>query len=182
VDDVILQEGYGFSQDTRTYSLKLEDIPRFTGKPPDTPSFKVEISFKQRGIIHKTMDMNLLDLPLSTNLYPSSIRLIFRLPRVSSLLSRLAYCVAVLIKRRRDFYEIEPSFSSVLDLDREKADRRKGEIVFDAAGEIRGPIQFVYRFVGKVDFPSLILGAIFTIVTGVIIKLIVDFIYAHLPK
>lgn len=183
VEDVVLEEGYGFSQETTTYALKLDDIPVFAKKPLTTPTFNVAVTFKQRGIIRKVMDMNLIDLPLTTDLGSSSTRLVFRLPPVSSRFSRLRYWTSVLIKRNRDVYDIQLYYGSSLDFDSDRVDKRKGEVAFDAKpGDIKAPIQFVYKVKGKLDFPSVVLGAVFTIIIGVIVTLIVDFVHNHLPK
>lgn len=177
-----MDPGYGFDQDAREYFLKLDDIPQLANKPPGTPTFNITLSFKQRGIVRKTMDTHVVDLPLKTSLYPSSIMMVFKLPSIGSILSKFAYFINVLIKRKRDLYEIAPEDQSALDPDLEKIDKRNGKVIFDAAGEIRGPIQFAYKFVGRVDVPSLIIGVIFTIISGVIVELIIEAIHTYLLK
>lgn len=176
VDGTLFPNGYGFNQDARTYYLKFEDIPQYAGKPLDNPSFKVDISFKQREIARKTMDMNILDVPFSTNFRPSSIELIFKLPKILNPFSKLAYYLAVLVNRKKDLYEIEPLPTSFLPPT--TVNKKNGEIIFHTGKEIKGPIQFAYRFVGEIDVPSLVLGAILIVVTGVIVKLLVDWIYS----
>lgn len=171
VDGNPLPDNYGFNQQDRTYYLKVQDILSVSPKPPGNSSFKIEVSFQQGEIAHKTMDMNLVELGIVSNLLPSSIKLIFKLPKFVGVLSKLNYYLNVLIKRKRDRYEIEPYQLSALQP--AEIDRRNGVIVFDTANEIREAIRFSYRPIGKVDWPSLILGLIFAAISGVIIELII---------
>jgi hypothetical protein len=160
--------------------LNFEDIQTVTNKPLETSSFDVEVAFEQLGVTRKIMDAILFDAPFTTNLRPTSIRLTFKLPKISNPFSKCLYYVIAIAKRRKVLYEIDAlptSFLNPSDIAEER-----GQIVFETAREIRGHIHFVYRFIGKISIPSVFLGAILTIIIGVIVKLIVDVIYNMLGK
>jgi hypothetical protein len=180
IDGHPLLPGYGFNLENTTYSINLDDIPSLSGKPVTTPSFDITVSFKQRNVIAKTMDINLVSLPLNTALYSSSTRITFNLPAVDSILSKLTYYLNVAIHRKRDMYVIEPLSEpltqSFIDLDLEKVDLKKGIAVFDTCRDIKGPLQFVYKFTAILDLPSLALGAIFAIIGAVIVDLVSNYI------
>jgi hypothetical protein len=173
VDGNSLPDNYGFNQPDRTWGLKIEEITRFSQKPAGTSSFKIEVAFQQTELAHKTMDMNLVELGINTNLLPSSIKLVFGLPKYVGILSKLNYYLNVLRKRNRDKYEIAPYQVSALQP--AEYDRRKGAVFFNTAKEIKAidPIRFSYRPVGKVDWPSLVSGLIFGVIGGVIVEIII---------
>ena len=174
VNDTVLPDNIGFEPDEpdgRRYLLKVQDILGSTSNLPENASRTIEICFHQGEISHKTMDMSLVELSINSSLKPTCLKVTFKLPKIVGILSNLNYHLNVLIKRKRDRYEIEPYPLS--DFKPAEIDKKNGLVVFNAANEIKGTIRFSYRPLAKVDWPSLFLGLFFGILGGIIVELIV---------
>jgi hypothetical protein len=176
VNDIPLADDYGFNQQDRTYYLRVQDVLHVSQALTTPSSFRVEVSFQQGEIVHQSMGVNLVELDINSNLLPSSMKLIFKLPSSLGILSKLNYYLHVLIKRKRERYEIEPYLQSARQPS--DIDRRNGLTVFVTSSEIKGPVRFSYRPIGKVDWPSLALGAILAVVASVITDLLVRWIFS----
>ena len=134
------------------------------------PRLNVKVSFIQTEAISSVKGMNIFNLDFRSSFHSSAIEVKVILPKVVASWKKLWLSIVALLKRkRRVIYDIKP-FGTLPTIDLEK-----GEITYQLRQVFPGS-GIIYRSVGSIDVIALILGAIFALVSKLVLDLLIEWL------